>query len=122
MLETIQTEEGEAMRRGIQYEIADGTLIPNQGEKNFVAHSEGGMKRMMKAQVCEVNKALLSVKKVTQAGNRVVFEEGKSYIEDVKTGEKMWLQEKNGMYLLKLWVKTEAKPKTDASGFAGQGK
>jgi hypothetical protein len=45
MLETIQTEEGEAMRRGVQYEIADGTLIPNQGEKNCVAHSEGGMMR-----------------------------------------------------------------------------
>ena len=40
------------------------------------------------------------------AGNKVVFEEGGSYIEDKQTGEKMWLREDNGMYMLKMYVKT----------------
>ena len=63
--------------------------------------------RSMTAQVCDVNKALLSVKKVVAAGNKVVFgdDEG-SYIENKATGERMWMEEEGGMYVLSLWVKS----------------
>ena len=67
----------------------------------------------MKAQVAGVNKSLLSVKRVLQAGNRVVFDNeacGGSYIEDTGTGERMKLEERGGMYMLKLWVKKGGKP------------
>ena len=64
------------------------------------------MARNLTAQVCEVNKALLSVKRVVQAGNKVVFDADVSYIEDKSTGEKMLLREENGMYMLRMWVKT----------------
>ena len=63
------------------------------------------------AQVCEVNKALLSVSKVVGHGNTVVFgewdENGNqmNYIEDNQTKERLWMVEENGMYALKLWVK-----------------
>ena len=59
----------------------------------------------MTAQVCDVNKALLSVSKMVNAGNRVVFEKGVSYVEDVESGERMYMRECGGMYMLKLWVK-----------------
>ena len=62
------------------------------------------MKRAMKAQVCEANKALLSFRKVTKARNRVVFGEDTGCIEDVKTGEKMWLTAKDGVYVLETKV------------------
>ena len=62
------------------------------------------------AQVCDVNKALLSVKKVVAAGNRVVFDEDGSFIEDKTTGEKMWMKEEAGMYMLKMWVQTNKAP------------
>ena len=42
-------------------------------------------------------------------GHRVVFAAEGSYIEDRKTFERMHLQEKNGMFFLKLWTKS---PKT----------
>lgn len=105
MLTGVRTEIGDACRRGVQYEVASGTLIPNLGEKRFVAVGEGGEIRKMIAQVCEVNKPLLSVKRMTQAGNRVVFDSEGSYVEDKQTGEVMWLREEGGMYMLKLWVK-----------------
>jgi len=105
MLTSVDTVEGEAFRRGVKYEVASGTLIPNLGEKRFTAVGEGGEVRRMKAQVCSVNKALLSVKRVLQAGNRVVFDTRGSYIEDEVTGERMKLHEVNGMYMLKLWVR-----------------
>ena len=40
------------------------------------------------------------------AGNRVVFSPEGSYVEDVSSGEVVWLKEQGGMYMLKVWVKT----------------
>ena len=84
--------------------MANGVRIPNLGEKTFSGVTEEGALRSITAQVCEVNKALLSVSKVVKAGNRVVFDD-QSYIEDKKTGARMWLKESGGMYMLKMWVK-----------------
>ena len=69
--------------------MADGTLIPNLGEKTFTVHNEDGQVRCVTAQVCDVNKSLLSVRKVTKAGSRVMFDDGFGYIEDKVTGERM---------------------------------
>ena len=80
--------------------------IPNLGEKEFNGTSEEGLIKSVKAQVCDVNKALLSVKKMTGAGNRVVFDEEGSYIEHKQSGRKMWMREENNMFVLGLWVKT----------------
>ena len=43
--------------------------------------------------------------KAMKAGNRVVFDEAGSYIESKRTGEKTWMSERNGMFIMKLWVK-----------------
>ena len=82
MLEGVPTKEGEASRRGVQYEVMNGIRIPNLGEKKFKGYTSEGIVRNLTAQVCEVNKALLSVKKVVQAGNKVVFDSDGSFIED----------------------------------------
>ena len=110
MVESVEVVEGEASRRGVKYEVATGVLIQNLGEKRLEAESEEGVRRGITAQVCDVNKALFSVYKVEKAGNRVVFEDDEqgndaSYIECRKTGEKMWLREDKGMYMLMLWVR-----------------
>ena len=107
----VETLEGKAKKMGVQYEVADGTLIPNMGEKKYIAVSDTGVARHMKSQVCEVNKALLSVHRCVQAGSTVVFAAAGSYIEDEVSGEIMPLTEKGGMYMLRLWVK--------AQGFGG---
>ena len=41
------------------------------------------------------------------SGHRVVFDDT-SFIEDKGTGERMYLDEVDGMYILKLWVKDES--------------
>ena len=105
MIESIETKAGPASKRGVLYEVANGVRIPNLGEKKFVAVSEGGTARNITAQVCDVNKALLSVRKVMKAGNRVVFDEEGSYIEDKETSEKIWLREEQGMFMVKMWVR-----------------
>ena len=86
-LKFIKMLEGQALRRGVKYEVANGVRIPNLGEKQFDAATEDGSIRQITAHVCEVNKPLLSVSKMVAAGNRVVFSPEGSYVEDVNSGE-----------------------------------
>ena len=109
-------EEGEPKKNGVQYEIADGSLIPNLGERRIPVIGEQGQRRNLKVQVSEVNKNLLSVRRITAAGNRVVFEADHGYIEDKTTGEKLWLKLEEGMYMLTLWAKRPAS-KSPGVGF-----
>ena len=46
---------------------------------------------------------------MVKAGNRVVFDDEESYIQDKRSGEKMWMKEVGGMYMLRLWVKNKPK-------------
>ena len=115
---SVPTTEGDAKKKGVRYEVADGTLIPNLGEKSFLALDEMGNVKDMRIQVCDVNKSLLSVRRVAQAGNRVVLEDNGGYIENKQSGERMSLKMRDGMYMLKMWVpKGGVKPK---AGFTGQ--
>ena len=58
----------------------------------------------MIAAVTDVDDALLSVSKVVQKGNKVVFDNSGSYIEHKTTGEVTPLKEVGGLYKLKVWV------------------
>jgi hypothetical protein len=51
-LRSVKLKEGAATRRGTMYQVADGTLIPNLGEKTFTATTEDGQTRQLTAQVC----------------------------------------------------------------------
>jgi hypothetical protein len=88
--------------------------MENEGEKRFVALTEEGEVKGVVGQVCGVNQRLLSVKRVTAAGNTVVFKKGYGWIENDKSKERTWMQERDGMYVVKLWV-----PR-DQGGFTGQ--
>ena len=103
MLTSIDTVEGENLRKGVRYEIANGFRIPNKGEKKFIGVSGEGCERGIVAQVADVNKGLLSVSRMVRSGHRVVFGDD-SYIEDKATGERMWLEDEGGMFSLTLWV------------------
>ena len=101
MLPNIPIKQVDASRRGVQNEVDNGVRIPNLGEKKVQGSSEDGTVRSITTQVCEVNKGLLSVRKVVEAGNRVVFDSTGSYIEDKKTHERMYMRDEAGMYMLR---------------------
>ena len=104
-LDWIETKEGVPYKRGVKYGMANGAIIDNEGEKDFEGWTEEGVLKAIKAQVCDVNQPLLSVRKVVAAGNRVVFDQEGSYIESRSDGSKIWLTDNQGMYTLKMWVK-----------------
>ena len=63
-----------------------------------------GTKRGMIFTIYDVSKASGSAPQMCKTGHRVTFnppwsEEG-SYIEHIDTGEKMWLEERGGFYIL----------------------
>ena len=96
-------------RPDIKYEVTDGTHIANMGEKSLGACIDAGPLLKLTAQVTEVNKALLSVSKILRAGNRLVFDSAGSYIEHKPSGEWTPLEERGGIYVLKMWVPREQK-------------
>ena len=100
----IDIREGAACKRGVHYQCADGMDIPNLGERKFVGFTEDGTAKAITAQICAVNQTLMSVGKMVDCGNRVVFDDAGSYIEDKKTGAKTWMKKQGGIYTLKMWV------------------
>ena len=85
---------------GAYYTAANGERIDNEGQKIPTLATSEGVIRKMTFQVCKSSKALGSVSKICQAGHRVIFDGDGSYIEDKKTGEVLWLVEKDGLYVL----------------------
>ena len=100
----IDIQEGAALKRGQHYECANGSQIPNLGERKFLGITEEQGQRAVTAQICAVTKNLLSVNGMTKNGHRVFFDDDGSYIEDKWSGERIWMHEVNGAYILKLWV------------------
>ena len=75
--------------------------------------------RGITAQICDVHRPLMSVKRMCKSGHRVVFDDEGSYIESKQTGEKLKVVEEDGEYLLDVWVKVGDEKN---SAFGGQGK
>ena len=56
-------------------------------------------------QVTNVTKALGSVGKICEAGNRIVFEPKGGYIENIETGGRTPLHKEGVVYKLRTWTK-----------------
>ena len=68
MLSSIPTEPGAASKRGVEYEIADGTRMPNEGEKKFEAMTGEGQHKKLVVQVCGVNQGHTTGSCLTRTG------------------------------------------------------
>ena len=115
MVTGVPLQPSPASRRGVEYEVANGQRIPNLGQKTFAGVTPDGTRRAVTAQVCDVNKGLMSVAKLVDAGHTVIFAREGSRIIDDTTGETIPLHQSGGMYMLRMWVPTN--PKGLASDF-----
>ena len=103
---------------GQHYTAANGDPISNEGEKVLLVSDKNGQNiRKMQFQVCDVGKALGSVMEIVKNGNTVVYDDWGSYIENKGTGERMWLKEHDGVYVLDALVAlaSEAKKRMAAA-------
>ena len=94
------------------YEVANGETVPNKGQRHIKGFTNEEVPISVMAQVCEITKPLLSVKKMCNAGNTVVFDNEGCYIQCKTTGVCTEIKDQGGKYSLPIWVRT---------GFHGQG-
>ena len=103
------------------YKLADGSIIPNKGYKHFLGVAEEGYKRALNASVTDVDRPLLSVAQIVQKGGKVVFSPQGSYVEHPKTKERLNLEQKGGLFMLKMWIsREENQQRAKGSSFRGQ--
>ena len=58
----------------------------------------------MDIQIADVKNTLGSVRILCETGERVVFDDERSYVENKHTGEKAMLVKERGSYVLSIWV------------------
>ena len=120
----VATVPGNKTRAGVRYTSAGRQKLPNLGEKRCLLGTEEiGTARGMTMQVANVQKALLSVSKAVDAGNRVVFDDGWSFMEDKRSGERTNTIRQGNLYTLDSWVKQrgdEDQPKSAHVGGLGK--
>ena len=97
-----QLQDGKA--KGKEYTAANGSSIYNLGEKVVSVVTQEGHWKNIKFQVCNVTRPLASVHKICEAGHSVIFnpswDERGSFIVNHQTGDKTWMREKEGVFVL----------------------
>ena len=105
----------DASRAGVFYTAADGGRIMNIGETTVPIALENGVTTSATFQVADVSRPLMSVGKVCEMGNRVLFGAGGGYILNIATGSATPFHKKDGIYIFTMWIP----PASEAgSGFA----
>ena len=115
-------KESAGQRAGVTYTAADGNALYNKGEKTLLLSSlDGSDWRKMTFQCTDVNKALGSVSQIVRNGSKVVFDSEGSYILDKPSGAKLWLEERNGVFVLPAYVAPNRINAQISSDFGRQG-
>ena len=113
---TFPTKESNGSRKGQQFVSANGSRIANMGEKRIKVKTKENVRCGLTFQVAKVKKALASVARICDQGNRVVYEAGGGYIENKTTGKRINLERRNNVYVL------EATLEQAKAGFNRQGR
>ena len=81
--------------------------MPNRGEKDVKVTTEEGHRCVLKMQVTDVQKPLMSVARICDAGHKVTFTEAGGIIEHEATGQRTKFQRVDNVYRLKVGVAEE---------------
>ena len=103
----IKTRPSEGSKRGQNFHTACGGELPNEGEKSVPIITREGKKGFANFQCADVSRPLMSVSRICDQGNCVVFTATGGYVLD-KQGSKTAFNRKNNVYVLDMWTKVEA--------------
>ena len=97
--------------KGVKFKAANGTELKYYGMKSVRFVPQDGIKKTgekmhgdlceMRFHVTDATKPLAAAMAVVKLGNRIVMEEGegRSYIENVRTGDRVLLRESGGTFV-----------------------
>ena len=98
---------------GVLYTAANGDTMPNRGCKRVKITTQEGQLRTMNMQVTDVNRALMSVAKICDAGHTVTFTTDGGVIRNNQSGEETKFRRENNVYRMTV--------KLNETGFTRQG-
>ena len=115
-------QESVASKAGVCYQIANGTSLPNLGEKRMAVMTEEGTIRSLTCQLANVSSSLLSVRAMCKNNHMIVFDEEASYALNKQTGECNWFHDDGVNYTMKQLIIPPDKLEEvmEASGFPRQ--
>lgn len=116
-LSWIKLGPSEGSQRGQTWQVVGGKVLPNYGEKEVCGVTEEGGPIEAVYQIADVAKALGSLSRTSDQGNRVVFEADGGYIENLNSGKCTAFTREENVFVHRTWVK-----KLGKEGFQRQGK
>ena len=111
-----KVKPSQGSREGVRYVTASGETMGNRGEKDIKVMTSEGHRCLLKMQVTDVKKPLMSVARICDAGHRVIFTKDGGTIEHEVTGQTTKFKRIDNVYRLKVGVAEET------LGFSGQGR
>ena len=100
--------ESAQSRDGVEYEVANGQVIPNLGERRCQVMTFGSMiTKNITFQVADVHKPLLSISQCADLGYECQLGKSGGFLIDGVTGERIALMRKDNLYILKTWVRQD---------------
>ena len=96
--------DSEASKAGVYYTAANGGKLFNLGQTNVPIALDNVSRTMATFQVADVSRPLMSVSKVCEMGNRVIFGMSGGYILNIATGSTTEFEMKDGIYVFKMWI------------------
>ena len=104
MAPQFRIEDTEASRGGVYYTSANGGRLPNLGEQTIPVALENGVKTMATFQVADVSRPLMSVAKVCELGNRVIFGASGGVIMNLQSGAVTPFHRRDGVYVFTMYI------------------
>ena len=98
--------ESDGSRSGLHYLAANNGKIKNEGELNLSCRSSEGMAFKLKMQGARVSRPILSVIRLTESGEDVIFKKNGGIIKDTQTGVTTTFRRKHGIHVMGVWVNT----------------
>ena len=108
MMQWIPLKPSTASRSGKIFRGEGRDPIPARGERSVIGRTDEGQSRRTVWEVCPVKLSLLSVAKISKAGNQVYSSEDKAFVKNNKTEQITNLRRERNEWMLDLWVKRPA--------------
>ena len=120
MCPNIKLRESVSSKAGLEYEVASGQAVKNEGEKHCEIFVEGaGSSMLMHFQVADIHRPLLSLSCAADQGFRSHLDQYGGWLEDTKSGECIPIERRGNLYVMQIWVR--GAPDETNAGFVGQG-
>ena len=97
-------EDSAASKAGVYYTGANGGKLFNLGQTHVPICLENGARTLATFQIADVSRPLMSVSKVCEMGNRVIFGANGGVILNLATGASTPFIKKEGIYVFNMWI------------------